>query len=65
MIFLEIKVPSFNHIFFHQGKVAKELILEDLSNCDYGNPDVIVEVAHPDISKQYGHIFLKVELFGF
>jgi len=42
-----------------KGKVADHLILKDLNSCGVGNPDVIVEVAHPDISKQYGQLFLK------
>ena len=48
-----------------QDKVADHLILKDLNSCEVGNPDVIVEVAHPDISKQYGQLFLKVNMKDF
>ena len=34
-----------------QGKVDSSLVLEDLSECDRNNPDIIVEVAHPDITR--------------
>ena len=36
------------------------LILRDLNECKRGEPDVIVEVAHPDITKQFGALFLQV-----
>ena len=34
-----------------QGKVDSSLVLEDLSECDRNSPDIIVEVAHPDITR--------------
>ena len=37
-----------------QGKVQEELILEDLAGCTKNSPDVIVEVAHPDITRYIG-----------
>ena len=40
-------------------KISQNKILRDLNNCKQNDPDVIVEVAHPDISSQYGHIFLQ------
>ena len=33
------------------GKVEEKFILEDLADCAKNNPDVIVEVAHPDITR--------------
>ena len=33
------------------GKVEAEFILEDLVDCAKNHPDVIVEVAHPDITR--------------
>ena len=33
------------------GKLEDSDILEDLNECGRGNPDVIVEVAHPDITR--------------
>ncbi|BFZ18548.1 hypothetical protein BsWGS_21587 [Bradybaena similaris] len=41
------------------GKVPEELILRDLHDFKDRNADLIVEVAHPDISKQYGPDFLS------
>ena len=38
------------------------LVLTDLARCDQGNPDIIVEVAHPDITKEFGARFLQVIL---
>jgi len=46
-----------------QGKVADALILADLDNCGWREPDVIVEVAHPDITKQFGTKFLQTADF--
>jgi aspartate dehydrogenase len=37
--------------------------LSDLSNCGFGDPTVIVEVAHPDITRQFGAKFLAVADF--
>jgi len=42
-----------------KGKVSDDLILTDLTNCAWKSPDVIVEVAHPDVTKKYGALFLK------
>ena len=33
------------------GKVEEKFILEDLADCAKNSPDVIVEVAHPDITR--------------
>ena len=33
------------------GKIEDKYILEDLSECGRNNPNVIVEVAHPDITR--------------
>ncbi|RUS78631.1 hypothetical protein EGW08_013601 [Elysia chlorotica] len=40
------------------GKVSDSLILKDLSNFKERGADLIVEVAHPSISQQYGPSFL-------
>ena len=42
------------------GRLPEELVLEDLEDCGRGDPQVIVEVAHPDITRQYGASFLQV-----
>ena len=34
-----------------KGKLEDAVILEDLNDCGRDNPDVIVEVAHPDITR--------------
>lgn len=42
------------------GEIDQRYILNDLNNfCDH-NPDIVVEVAHPCISADYGAKFLKV-----
>jgi len=45
------------------GRLDDKYILKDLANCVLGDPDVIVEVAHPDITKQFGAKFLEVADF--
>ncbi|XP_005090933.1 putative L-aspartate dehydrogenase [Aplysia californica] len=40
------------------GKVAEDIILKDLGSFKERNADLIVEVAHPSISQQYGPSFL-------
>ena len=35
------------------GKIEDEFILDDLNLCDKNDPDVIVEVAHPEITRLY------------
>ncbi|XP_013416669.1 putative L-aspartate dehydrogenase isoform X2 [Lingula anatina] len=42
-----------------KGKLDNSYILEDLSQFATRNADLIVEVAHPSISKQYGSKFLQ------
>jgi len=42
------------------GKIEKEYILDNLTECDKNNPDVIVEVAHPEITRKFGPRFLEV-----
>ena len=34
-----------------RGRVAEDLILSSLSDCGEKSPDVIVEVAHPDVTR--------------
>ena len=34
-----------------RGRVADSLILEDLSQCDQNSPEIIVEVAHPEVTR--------------
>ena len=46
-----------------KGRVKDEFILKDLAECAIGDPDVIVEVAHPDITKQFGAKFLTIADF--
>ena len=41
--------------------LPQHLVLNDLSQCDKGAPDLIVEVAHPDVTKEYGARFLEVK----
>jgi len=45
------------------GRVQENYILKDLADCANGDPDVIVEVAHPDITKQFGAKFLAASDF--
>ena len=40
------------------GKVEDDMILEDLNHCDKNSPDVIVEVAHPDITRLVKNVYL-------
>ncbi|XP_033126683.1 putative L-aspartate dehydrogenase [Anneissia japonica] len=42
------------------GKVDDSLILQDLSKFEERKSDLIVEVAHPTITTQYGEAFLRV-----
>jgi len=42
-----------------RGKVPENFILEDLASFKERNADLIVEVAHPNISHQYGTSFLE------
>jgi len=46
-----------------KGRVDEKYILKDLASCGTGDPDVIVEVAHPDITKQFGAKFLAAADF--
>ena len=34
-----------------RGRLADHLILEDLSQCGHNSPEIIVEVAHPSITR--------------
>nr|ACO15335.1 L-aspartate dehydrogenase [Caligus clemensi] len=45
---------------FESNSVPKELILSSLDDVVLRNPDIIVEVAHPDITHRYGELFLSV-----
>lgn len=42
------------------GKVDPKHILDDLNDCASKTPDIIIEVAHPTISKEYGQLFVEV-----
>lgn len=42
-----------------RGLVPDSLILHELTECSSKSPDLIVEVAHPSITAQYGGIFLE------
>lgn len=42
------------------GKVDEKYVIDDLKTCSSRNPDIIIEVAHPCISKEYGSFFLQV-----
>ena len=42
--------------------LPNHLVLNDLNECDKGAPDLIVEVAHPDVTKEYGARFLEVRI---
>lgn len=42
------------------GEIDEQLILHNLDNFHKYNPDIVVEVAHPCISKDYGAKILKV-----
>lgn len=44
------------------GKIDLQYILEDLNNVAERTPDIIVEVAHPCITKDYGPMFLSVSI---
>ena len=44
------------------GKVEEKFILKDLADCAKNNPDVIVEVAHPDITR-YSFLYLVIKIF--
>ena len=43
--------------------LPQHLLLNDLNQCDKGAPDLIVEVAHPDVTKEYGARFLEVKIY--
>ena len=34
-----------------RGRIADSLILEDLSQCGQNSPEIIVEVAHPEVTR--------------
>lgn len=42
------------------GVVESQFILDNLSNCASYRPDIIIEVAHPCITADYGAQFLQV-----
>ncbi|XP_003385230.1 PREDICTED: putative L-aspartate dehydrogenase [Amphimedon queenslandica] len=42
-----------------RGIVPPELILNDLKSCHSRSPHIIIEVAHPSISAEYGPLFLQ------
>jgi aspartate dehydrogenase len=39
--------------------ISKELILEDISKFDIRNTDLVIEVAHPDVTRKWGDVILK------
>lgn len=43
--------------------LPNHLVLNNLNECDKGAPDLIVEVAHPDVTREYGARFLEVADF--
>merc|ERR550519_1726181 len=46
-----------------RGRLDDQYVLEDLDDCGRNNPDVIVEGAHPDVTRRYGAKFLAVADF--
>lgn len=46
-----------------KGKVLDHLILQDLAECGARRPDLIVEVAHPSVTAQFGPLFIKTADF--
>ncbi|XP_040565415.1 aspartate dehydrogenase domain-containing protein [Lepeophtheirus salmonis] len=46
-------------VFDSSLKVPKDLILHHLEDIVLRQPDIIVEVAHPNITHKYGELFLK------
>nr|ACO10686.1 L-aspartate dehydrogenase [Caligus rogercresseyi] len=42
-----------------EASVPKELIINSLDDFVHKQPDIIVEVAHPDITLKYGELFLS------
>lgn len=42
-----------------KGKIPANFVLDDLAQFATRNPDLVVEVAHPSISVQYGPMFLE------
>lgn len=42
------------------GPVPRDLVLDDLEEAGQRRPDLILELAHPDISRRYGGTFLEV-----
>ena len=42
--------------------LPNHLVLNNLNECDKGAPDLIVEVAHPDVTREYGARFLEVRI---
>lgn len=42
-----------------EGKVEPELILTNLKDFEFFNPDLVIEVASPEITHEFGHIFLQ------
>ncbi|XP_064392117.1 aspartate dehydrogenase domain-containing protein-like [Halichondria panicea] len=60
------KQPGYEVVFIWNRSIEKmkdlvseHLILRDLNDCSSRHPDLIVEVAHPSISAEYGMEFLK------
>jgi aspartate dehydrogenase len=39
--------------------VAEELVLADIGHFKTKNPDIIIEMAHPDVTRKWGDIILK------
>lgn len=44
---------------FETKPIDSSFILQNLEECASANPDLIVEVCHPDITDKYGELFLK------
>jgi len=50
-------------VFADSSEIPASAVLEDLSKCAERSPDVIVEVAHPSITKEFGRTFLMAADF--
>ena len=49
----------FNRNMQRLTEIPSSHILHDIEKCSDFSPDLIVELAHPDVSQQYGELFLS------
>jgi len=56
---LEFERNRTSELLQKDDSVPRSCILQNLEHFASFNPDIIVEVAHPDITKQYGALFVK------